>query len=145
VLSPSLLGSLVLALSIAAVATADAAPNPKRQCLKSCKTLQKNCKAFAKAERTVAQGECPTERSERRICRKTAKQTFKASVRACRAARKACRPCCDLGGPNECARTHGVQLTAEPQEVGDAANGRALLLAGDFMTCGVPYKLWATS
>jgi mono/diheme cytochrome c family protein len=143
VLSPSLLGSLVLALSIAAVATADAAPNPKRQCLKSCKTLQKNCKAFAKAERTVAQGECPTERSERRICRKTAKQTFKASVRECRAARKACRPCCDLGGPNECARTHGVQLTAEPQEVGDAANGRALLLAGDFMTCGVPYKLWA--
>jgi len=29
-----------------------------------------------------------------------------------------------------------------PQEPGDAVVGRDTLIAGDFMTCGIPYKLW---
>ena len=135
--------ALVLLIALTLAGSSHAAPSPKRQCLKSCKTLQKNCKVFAKAGRTTAQEACPSAGPERKTCRKAAKQGFKASVRDCRAARKACRPCCELGGPNECARTEGVQLTAEPQETGDAENGRTLLLGGDFMTCGVPYKLWA--
>jgi hypothetical protein len=37
---------------------------------------------------------------------------------------------------------HGVHLPAEAQVRGDAETGRALLLNGDFMTCGIPYSLW---
>lgn len=37
----------------------------------------------------------------------------------------------------------GVALPAEPQSHGDPALGRNLLLGGDFMTCGIPFKLWS--
>jgi cytochrome c5 len=40
--------------------------------------------------------------------------------------------------------TSGVALPAEPQTPGDAQRGRDILLAGDFMTCGIPAKLWDT-
>jgi mono/diheme cytochrome c family protein len=36
----------------------------------------------------------------------------------------------------------GVELAAEPQEPGDPTNGEFLLLNGDFMTCGLPYRMW---
>lgn len=38
--------------------------------------------------------------------------------------------------------TAGVALEATPQGHGDAAVGRDLLLNGNFMSCGVPWKLW---
>ncbi len=37
----------------------------------------------------------------------------------------------------------GVVLEAEPQAAGDPAKGAYLLLNGDFMTCGIPYRMWA--
>lgn len=39
--------------------------------------------------------------------------------------------------------THGVSLPAETTEGGDPIVGRHALLHGDYMTCGVPFKLWA--
>src|SRR5262245_21346925 len=39
----------------------------------------------------------------------------------------------------------GVALPAEPQTTGDAQRGRDTLLSGDFMTCGLPAKLWDTA
>ncbi len=37
----------------------------------------------------------------------------------------------------------GVALPAEPQSQGDPARGRDILLGGDFMTCGIPFRLWS--
>ncbi len=37
----------------------------------------------------------------------------------------------------------GAVLPAEAQSVGDAVRGRHLLLNGDFMSCGIPYRLYA--
>lgn len=37
---------------------------------------------------------------------------------------------------------HGVELPSEEQVAGDPVRGRELLLNGEFMTCGIPYKLW---
>jgi mono/diheme cytochrome c family protein len=36
----------------------------------------------------------------------------------------------------------GVALPEEPQVGGDPVRGREILLGGDFMTCGIPFKLW---
>ncbi len=36
----------------------------------------------------------------------------------------------------------GVELPAEAQVAGDPVRGRELLLNGEFMTCGIPFKLW---
>lgn len=36
----------------------------------------------------------------------------------------------------------GYALPAEPQEAGDAARGRDILLNGSMMSCGIPWKLW---
>jgi cytochrome c5 len=36
----------------------------------------------------------------------------------------------------------GVYLAAEPQDPGDPAEGEYLLLNGDFMTCGLPFRMW---
>jgi hypothetical protein len=44
--------------------------------------------------------------------------------------------------PSEGPWEHGAHLEAEVQERGDIEEGRALLLNGDFMTCGIPYSLW---
>jgi hypothetical protein len=57
-------------------------------------------------------------------------------------ARTTCLPCCKLGAPTECAHSKGVPLPAEPQAPGDPLRGREILLNGDYMTCGVPYRLW---
>jgi mono/diheme cytochrome c family protein len=39
----------------------------------------------------------------------------------------------------------GAYLAPEKQQLGDPELGRYLLLNGDFMTCGVPYRLWEDS
>lgn len=63
---------------------------------------------------------------------------------ACRLhTRMACRPCCAKGSVNACAWERGAFLAAEPQSLGDADAGRTKLLEGDYMTCGVPWKLYA--
>jgi mono/diheme cytochrome c family protein len=38
-----------------------------------------------------------------------------------------------------------VALAAEPQVAGDPVRGRELLLGGDYMTCGIPFKVWNTA
>jgi mono/diheme cytochrome c family protein len=44
--------------------------------------------------------------------------------------------------PAEGPWNEGVHIEADPQVRGDVAQGRTLLLEGDFMTCGIPYALW---
>lgn len=39
----------------------------------------------------------------------------------------------------------GAALPAEPQAEGDPARGRDLLVSGDYMTCGIPWKLYKAS
>ena len=59
--------------------------------------------------------------------------------------RTACRACCAGNGPNDCAWRHGAVLPEEPadsSEGGSIEAGRRELLEGDYMTCGIPYKLW---
>ncbi len=125
-----------LLLLVALPALVAAAPPPG--CLRSCATLQKNCLGFARTARAAAREACTGDRS----CRRDAARALGAARTECRRARAGCRPCCRLGGVNECARRAGVPLPAEPQVDGDAALGRDLLLGGDYMTCGVPYKVW---
>jgi len=109
-------------------------------CPRSCATLQRNCLAFARAALAQARPACTGDAA--RACRQTARHAFKDDAAACRHAAAACRPCCRLGGVNECARQRGVPLAEGPQQVGDPVHGRELLLAGDYMTCGIPYKVW---
>jgi mono/diheme cytochrome c family protein len=60
--------------------------------------------------------------------------------------RLACRPCCAGTSRSGCPWTHGAVLPEEAvgsaQLEGNSGLGRQLLLEGDYMTCGVPYKLW---
>jgi len=46
------------------------------------------------------------------------------------------------GVPAEGPWNFGAELPAEPQVAGDPLRGRDILLNGDFMTCGIPAKLW---
>src|SRR6185369_1463557 len=124
---------IALALTLT-VTSADAAP---ASCRKSCTTLQANCLGFARAELTTTRKSCTD-----RACKRLATRDFRGSKKECRKARAGCRPCCKLGGVNECARLAGKFLEAEPQIAGDPVNGRELLLGGDYMTCGIPYKVW---
>src|SRR6185503_16227182 len=39
---------------------------------------------------------------------------------------------------------YGATIPAEESETGDAVHGRELLLGGDYMSCGIPQKLWDT-
>ncbi|MCW5891207.1 MAG: hypothetical protein KIT14_11735 [bacterium] len=126
------LGFVMLAALVAWPAAAAAKP-----CVKACTTLERNCAGFARTAFKSARAACAD-----RDCRKTAKRTHRTATAECRAARKACRPCCKIGSPNACAQKTGVRLAAEPQETGDPALGRDLLLGGDYMTCGIPYKVW---
>jgi Cytochrome c len=54
-----------------------------------------------------------------------------------------CAPCCTGRGANGCPWTSAAPLPAEPQVNGDPVRGRDLLLNGAYMTCGIPFKLWA--
>ncbi len=131
---PGRLPALILSM-IAFAATAMAAP---AACRKSCATLESNCLGYARATLSAARDGCSGDRS----CRRAAARAFRAERSTCRKARTRCRPCCKLGGVNECARRAGAVLPAEPQVTGDPVRGRELLLGGDYMTCGVPYKVW---
>lgn len=127
----------MICVIVAAVAVGPRVADAADVCARACRTLEKNCAGFARAALKAAKPACAD-----RACRKAAQKTHKASLKECRDARKACRPCCKLGSPNACAQKTGVRLEAEAQASGDAALGRDLLLGGDFMTCGVPYKIW---
>jgi mono/diheme cytochrome c family protein len=128
----------MLVVLLAGGAPAVAAPSAAKACRKSCRTLQQNCVVAARAARTAARPVCAGDRA----CRQDAAKAFERTVGECRTARTACAPCCDLGGVNECARRTAVPLAAEPQVGGDPVRGRELLLGGDYMTCGVPYKVY---
>jgi mono/diheme cytochrome c family protein len=128
---------LLLVLLLSAPAAAVRMP---AACTKSCATLQANCLGFARAGLTAMRAGCA---AGDRACRRAAGRQFHGARATCRKARSKCRPCCKLGGPNECARRTGAELPAEPQVAGDPARGRELLLGGDYMTCGVPYKVWS--
>src|SRR5689334_12502560 len=39
----------------------------------------------------------------------------------------------------------GAALPEEPQAEGDPAHGRDLLISGDYMTCGIPWKLYQSA
>lgn len=106
-------------------------------CNKSCKQLQKNCLASAKATLKTERAGCGD-----KSCRRAVTKRFNGNSAECRAARKACKPCCKLGGVNECDEQKGAVLAAEPQAGGDPVRGRELLLSGDYMTCGIPLKVW---
>jgi hypothetical protein len=125
-------------LLLAAADLAGAASSAVKACRKSCGTLRENCLVAAKAARSAARPACAGDRA----CKRDAAKRYKRSLGECRTARSACLPCCKLGGPNECARRTGVALAAEPQVGGDPIRGRELLLGGDYMTCGVPYKVY---
>jgi hypothetical protein len=126
-------GLLVVALLLAGASAADAAST----CKKSCKNLLTNCIAAAKTTLDAEQPACTD-----KACKRAAKKRFRASSGECRGARKPCKDCCKLGGVNKCAEQKGVVLGAEPQVGGDPVNGRELLLSGDYMTCGIPLKVW---
>jgi hypothetical protein len=131
---PVLLLLVLSLLPAAAPATAAAGT-----CRKSCATLQANCLDAARGVLSDARVACAGERP----CRREALRAFRGERSTCRKARAQCRPCCVLGGVNECARRAGAVLPAEPQAAGDPVRGRDLLLGGDYMTCGVPYKVWS--
>jgi mono/diheme cytochrome c family protein len=133
---PRPLVALLVALPLLAASTATAAP---KDCRKSCATLRSNCLGFARTALGVARESCTGDRA----CRRAAARTFRGERSACAKARAACRPCCKLGGVNECARQKGRVLQPEPQVEGDPVLGRELLLGGDYMTCGIPFKVWS--
>lgn len=130
---------LLLALVAATLLTASAArAAAPASCRKGCATLQTNCMGFARGELAATRDACGD-----RACRRRAARAFRDEKKACGKARAACRPCCKDGGVNECARRAGAVLEAEPQVGGDPVRGRELLLGGDYMTCGIPYKVWS--
>jgi mono/diheme cytochrome c family protein len=134
---------MLVALLVVLPVLGHAAPSAKKICARSCRTLQTNCLGFAKAERDAAQAACVTDPNGAKVCRRAARQGFKSDAAACRAARAGCKPCCKLGGVNECARGAAVAIPASPQATGDPVSGRDTLLNGDYMTCGVPFKVWS--
>lgn len=121
----------------------DRAHADKRTCNKGCKVLQKGCLDDGKAVLAAAQAACPTEGAEKKTCRKEAKSAAKATAKACKTfTRTECKPCCKIGGLDECDKQKAVVLAAEDQEQGDPVEGRRLLLNGSYMTCGFPYEVW---
>ncbi|HYB99463.1 MAG TPA: hypothetical protein VEC57_10080 [Candidatus Limnocylindrales bacterium] len=112
-------------------------------CAKACARQQRACIKVAKNDYLVARDLC----GEDSGCVRTASLTRRNEADACKAARFAdCMPCCTEGGGvsgiNFCATAQGQTLPTAPQEAGDPDVGRQNLLAGDIMTCGVPFKLW---
>jgi mono/diheme cytochrome c family protein len=131
-------GGLLIGLLAAGVISAPPATGASPPgCKKSCATLQGNCLGFARTTLATAREACVD-----KACRRAAAREFRTGKKECQRARAACRPCCKQGGVNECARSAGAVLPAEPQVGGDPVRGREALLGGDFMTCGIPYKVW---
>jgi mono/diheme cytochrome c family protein len=118
------------------------AAGPLRACMQGCRVLQAGCVEDVQEAYATAKAACE-EAGGGRECARDAKQTRKTADRACRKyTKKTCKPCCQTGSINECRRAEGALLPAEPQAGGDPVRGRQLLLEGDYMTCGVPAKLW---
>jgi mono/diheme cytochrome c family protein len=138
---PVPLGLLMAVVALAACA-GPAHAGARRACSLGCRVVQTGCIEDAKAAYATALADCETSGGGR-SCARSAKQAKKTAGRACRRyTKETCKACCKLGGINECRRGQGVPLPAEPQAGGDPTAGRALLLEGDYMTCGVPATLW---
>jgi mono/diheme cytochrome c family protein len=136
----SRLAAIVLVLTLA---TAHRAAAAVPSCKRSCRNLQANCLDFARQTLATAKAACSGSGGTLRACRRAAVGSFRHDRKDCRTlARTTCTPCCKLGAPTECAHQKGVPLPAEPQSGGDPVVGRQILLNGDYMTCGVPYRLW---
>jgi mono/diheme cytochrome c family protein len=45
--------------------------------------------------------------------------------------------------PRDAPWRHGVRIPAEEQAAGDAVRGHDTLVNGNYMSCGVPYRLWS--
>ncbi len=135
------LAPLLLVLPIALAEPAFAGPGA---CLRECGATQRGCVEAARARRTAAQPACTGSGAARRQCVAGARSAFTQAAATCKGvARRACRPCCTAGRSRSgCPWNAGVALPAEPQVDGDAVRGRRELLNGDYMTCGVPAKLW---
>ncbi|HLY39129.1 MAG TPA: hypothetical protein VKU61_13885 [Candidatus Binatia bacterium] len=135
----SIVAALCATLALALATRADAR---LPSCPHACHTLQLNCLGFVRQTLADALGACTG--ATRRTCVRTARHTFRSDRNGCRKlARTDCRACCRLGGPNQCAHGAGVPLPAAPQSQGDPDRGRDILLNGDYMTCGIPYAVWA--
>jgi len=134
---------VVAVLLVLAIAAADRATAASPACLRSCRNLQANCLDFARHALGTARHACAGSGAALRKCRRDAAVGFRHDRKDCRTlARTMCKPCCKLGAVTDCARSKGVPLPAEPQALGDPGRGRQILLNGDYMTCGVPYRLW---
>ena len=132
-----MLARLALLLLAVPLATAGA---PPPGCMKSCANLASNCLAFARTARAESRDACSGDRS----CKRAATRTFHGARTECRRARAECRPCCRLGGVNECAHRDGGDDPRRAAGGGrSGARPRRCCSGGDYMTCGVPYKLWS--
>jgi mono/diheme cytochrome c family protein len=134
-----------VALIAAVLVTAPDVAAGRKSCRRGCATFQRGCVKLARAKLGTERPTCAGDASARRSCRKAAKKRFRAKERDCkRFAKRSCKPCCREGAAGSCAPAAGYPLPAEPQEGGDPVVGRELLLNGDFMTCGLPAKLWTS-
>jgi len=126
------------------LAGVDAAHADGQGCGRACRRVQRNCTMTVRADFNVASHACETSLSP--TCFADALEARTDAARACRAHRQdTCLPCCEsggIGGINECSRIFAQVVPAAPQAPGDPVAGRDTLLGGDFMTCGVPFKLW---
>lgn len=116
-----------------------------RACPRSCRTRERACVGAAQAELAAARPPCKAS-DETRACLADARRRLRRASVACRDfTRRTCKPSCRRGGVNAWAQERAVPLPAEPQAAGDPLRGRDLLLAGDYMTCGVPWKVYASA
>jgi mono/diheme cytochrome c family protein len=121
----------------------DAADTARKACVGGCKAFQQSCLELARARFDADRPACTGDGAARPGCRKAVKQRFRGNAKQCKAfGRKSCKACCRAGEMTRCAPSAGYPLPAEPQEPGDPARGRDLLLNGSYMTCGIPAKLW---
>jgi mono/diheme cytochrome c family protein len=128
-----------VALVVLVAATAHAA---KDACRKACADTARACAAQGRRSTLHLIDTCGNVVG----CFRTVRRWAHQAVGDCRTIeRRACRPCCAGTSRNGCRWTQGAALPEEaidPLERGDAPFGRHVLLEGDYMTCGVPYKLW---
>jgi mono/diheme cytochrome c family protein len=139
----SVIGGTVLFVLAALYIATDA---HAQGCGRPCRREMRSCVAVAKKDFRVARHACDVAGSSLPTCFSDALSARSDAARACRAHRRDfCMPCCTdggVGGINECSKAFAQTLLPSPQEPGDPVAGRNTLLEGDFMTCGVPFKLW---
>jgi hypothetical protein len=119
---------LSLSLVVLAALAAPAYAGALRECMQGCRVVQGGCVEDVQEAYATAKAACEQSGGGRE-CTKSAKQSRKTADRACRKyTKKTCKPCCKLGGINECRRNEAAVLPAEPQVGGDPVRGRQLLL-----------------